>query len=33
MVEAVLGQVFLVTTLARVVSLLGEERRFGRPPP
>ena len=27
MVEAVIGQVFLVTTLARVVSLLGEERR------
>lgn len=27
MLEAVIGQVFLVTTMARVVSLLGEERR------
>lgn len=27
MVEAVLGQVFLVTTMARVISLLGEERQ------
>ena len=27
MVEAVVGQVFLVTTMARVVSLLGEERQ------
>jgi uncharacterized membrane protein len=27
MVEAVLGQVFLVTTMARVISLLGDERQ------
>ncbi len=30
MIEAILGQVFLVTTMARVVSLLGEERHLKR---
>lgn len=30
MVEAVLGQVFLVTTVARAVSLLGEDRQASR---